>query len=156
VLFIAPRAAKPATLKRRSMNLQEFIDCARRLPGVKALDYPGIGVARTLSLATQNSERLHIHADGLCCHACTMHAPYRLSSYGIYRSREDRGVVPTVRRSSSRRASKSAIFCLGSLLGQPFRLGDKNSGFSSKARMWRNAAVENYCGASRHCCVAGA
>jgi hypothetical protein len=74
MLFIASRPAKSAPFELGSMNLQEFIDCAGRLAGIEALNHLRVGVARALSFATQDPKCFHVDTDGLCCHACIMHA----------------------------------------------------------------------------------
>src|SRR5476651_718400 len=83
MLFIARRPAKPTTFKCRSMNPQELIHRSGRLSRVETLDHSGIGIAWPLALAAQDPECLHVDADGLCCHACTMHAPRRRSMLRI-------------------------------------------------------------------------
>jgi hypothetical protein len=62
------------------MSPQEFIDRASRLAGIKALNYLRIGVSRALSFPAQDPESFHVDADGLCCHACIMHAHLLASS----------------------------------------------------------------------------
>src|SRR5271170_7548598 len=80
VLFIASRSAKTPPLDLGSMNRQEFIDCASRLARIEALNHLRVGIARALSFATQDPECFHVDADGLCCHACTMHARAAMST----------------------------------------------------------------------------
>lgn len=66
--------SKSAPFKHRLVVLDELGKCAGRLSGMEPTDHLRKRITRPAPFAPENLIGFHIHTDGLCRHACTLHA----------------------------------------------------------------------------------